>query len=402
MQVKCRTKNDSCGQCKRLGKACTFSSMKQGGNQRTRKESINLALQAGQLDFLIQSSASSTTDGTSHEPICSIKQCSLPADGKFDHRQGQGQELLPELSTDIAPDFDTSFLARLSQQLSDQDGDTLSDLSLSPFSSFSTSENLLSLSVSLGDELPHHLSSTGPSQDLSVFDIGTVATSTPLHASALSLSQPPPRRACQCLAAVVFAFEEFETRCNTRNRAELDSVIAYQKKAIKCCRLMVNCTSCTGKRENFVLLVFITEKIVAACGQIFVLYSMKAGEPDTQAVSGLSPLQDCDRLLEDWDLDISPSSSSSSSIKSASAGMLPDWRELLLGEYEVSSRLEWEHLVGVLILLQSRAMMELLADMKKIGGDVLGEMQKASLARAERRVYDFGKKMSVSLDSLRY
>ncbi|KAE8389479.1 hypothetical protein BDV23DRAFT_173061 [Aspergillus alliaceus] len=175
-------------------------------------------------------------------------------------------------------------------------------------------------------------------------------------------AQPIQEQSCQCLAAVIFAVEDFETSCNTGNRAKLDSIIAYQKKAIKCCRSMINCTSCISQRENFVLLVFITEKIIAASGQV-VGY---------------------DRLLEDWDFDTSASSSLSSSIKSASTGMLSDWRELLLGDYEVSSRLEWEHLVRVLILLQLRAVMELLADMMKVGGDVLG-MQEASLARAERR-----------------
>jgi hypothetical protein len=200
----------------------------------------------------------------------------------------------------------------------------------------------------------------------------------------------------------LFAVEEFETSCNTGNRAKLDSIIAYQKKAIKCCRSMINCTGCISKRENFVLLVFITEKIIAACGQIVVLYSMKDGAPDTQAASGLSSLQGYDHLHEDWDFDTSASSSLSSSIKSASTGMLSDWRELLLGDYEVSSRLEWEHLVRVLILLLLRAVMELLADMMKVGGDVLGEMQKASLARAERRVCELKKKCLRSLDSVRY
>ncbi|RHZ55822.1 uncharacterized protein CDV56_107087 [Aspergillus thermomutatus] len=326
---------------------CTFSSLKQGGNQRTRKESINLAQHERQLDFLIQPSASLATDDTSQEQMCSNQRSSLPPDGRYDSGQGQGQKLLPELSTDIPPNFDPSFLARLSQQISDQDGDALSDLTLSPFPFFSTSGNLLSQPVNSGGKLPHHLSSTRKSLDLPVFEIGTTATSTSLHTSALFLPQTPPTQSCQCLAAVVFAVEEFETSCNTENRAELDSIIAYQKKAIKCCRSMINCTSCTSKRENFVLLVFITEKIVAVCGQIVVLYSMKNGTPGTQAASGRSSLRGYDRLLEDWDFDTSASSSSSGSLKPASTRMLSDWRELLLGDYEVSSQLEWEGGDGV-------------------------------------------------------
>jgi hypothetical protein len=370
---------------------CTFSSLKQGGNQRTRKESINLSQHERQLDFLIQPSASLATRDTSQEQMCSNQRSSLPPDGSYDSGQGQGEKLLPELSTDIPANFDPSFLESLSQQVSDQDADTLSDLTLSPFPFFSTSGNLLSQPVNSGGELPHHLSSKRKSLDLPVFEIGTTATSTSLHTSAIFLPQTPPTQSCECLTAVVFAVEEFETNCNTENRAKLDSIIAYQKKAIKCCRSMINCTSCTSKRENFVLLVFIAEKIVAVCGQIVVLYSMKNGTSGTQAAPGLSSLRGYDRLLEDWDFDTSVSFPSSSSLKPASTSILSDWRELLLGDYEVSSRREWEHLVRVLILLQLRAVMELLADMKKVGGDVLGEMQKASLARAESNVCELEK-----------
>ncbi|KAL6231727.1 hypothetical protein BDW75DRAFT_219510 [Aspergillus navahoensis] len=128
---------------------------------------------------------------------------------------------------------------------------------------------------------------------------------------------------------------------------------------------MINCTSCTSKRENFALLVFITEKIVEVCRQIVVLYSAENGTPCTQAAPGLSSLRGYDRLLEDWDVDTSTSSRSPGSPKPASTTAFPDWRELRLGDYEVSSRLEWEHLVRVLISLQLRSVIELLADMKK-------------------------------------
>ena len=35
---------------------------------------------------------------------------------------------------------------------------------------------------------------------------------------------------------------------------------------------MVKCTSCIDKRENLVALVFMTEKIIAACGSIVTLF----------------------------------------------------------------------------------------------------------------------------------
>ncbi|KAJ5313462.1 uncharacterized protein N7443_000346 [Penicillium atrosanguineum] len=361
--------------------------MKQGRSQRTRKESTILAQHESQLDLSIQSSTSSINIEPSQEKTALNRQHSLPEGGKFDSGQGQVQELLPKFSTDVSPRFDPNFLERLSQQLSVQDGDILSGLIISQLPSF-TSENLPSPSPSSGDEVE-----LSP-QDVSGFDINITDNFPYLHTSNLLLPPTPPTQSCQCLAAVVFAVEEFKTSCNTRNRAELDTTIAYQKKAINCCRWMINCITCKNKRENFVLLVFIMEIIVAASGQIVVLYSMKDGTSDTQPTIGLSSLQDYDHIPEVWDFGAA-SSSPSVSTKSASMNMLSDWRELLLGDYEVSSRQEWEHLVRVLILLQLRAMIEMFAAMKNMSDDVLGEMQKAILGRAETSVCEFEKSVCI-------
>jgi len=243
--------------------------------------------------------------------VCSDKRpiaSSLLADGNID--DSEREQLLTEPLTDrladIQPNFDLSFLAEFGQQTSYQDGDNIFNLALSPLPFFSTilpsthpepiqpaaartSGNLRSPSLSSGDEIPRCIpptdldsmisiydSPTRQSQDSSLFEIGFNATPTSLHASTLVStafsSQNPFGQSCQYLAAVVFAVEEFEASCNSGNRAELNSIVAYQKQAIKCCRSMLKCSSCMAKRENLVLLVFVTEKIVAACGRIVVLY----------------------------------------------------------------------------------------------------------------------------------
>ncbi|KAL8929203.1 MAG: hypothetical protein Q9208_001286 [Pyrenodesmia sp. 3 TL-2023] len=278
------------------------------------------------------------------------------------------------------------------------------------------SEDLLSSSISPADEIlcslpptdldfmvPIYDPSTRQTQDSSFFDIGCTATSTSVQASSLAptafSSQNFLGQSCQCLTAVVFAVEEFEANDNSGNRAELDSIVAYQKEAIKCCRSMLKCSCCTAKRENLVLLVFMTERIVAGCGQIVALYRMKDGATRASSIPSimlgcLTPNRFSHRVnVEDGDLATTTSSSSSktdytpsSSITSTRTGTPSVWRELLLGDYEISSSLEWEHLVRVLISLQLKAVMQLLADMKDMGGTVLGEMQRASLAQAERRI----------------
>ena len=331
---------------------------------------------------------------------------------------------------DTLQNSDQSPLAESDQPTSDQDGGDFFNLTFSPFpfsstdfpstypgpfqpAATSTSEDLLSTSSSSGDGIPLCLppasldyaisgydSPTRQSYNSSLFEIGSNGTPTPFPESAsvstAFSSQIPSGQLCKCLAAVVFAVEEFEAGCNSGERAELDSIVAYQKEAIKCCHSMLKCSSCVAKRENLVLLVFVTEKIVAACGRIIGLYRIRDGDAQAGSVPSLLPENlPLDHLSHRVNVDgrdpaTSASSSSSridcmhsGSITPTRTGTSSDWRELLLGDYEVSSLLEWEHLVRVLIGLQLRAVMGLLADIKSKGSSVLGETQTASLAQAE-------------------
>lgn len=422
--------------------------MKHRGDQKIRKASSNTAQQEPSLDLSIQSSASSSSKGTGHEErVCSARRSlasSLLADDNVDDSEC-GQQLLAEPLSDRLvnnlPTFDQSSLAEPGQPITHQDGDDILNLSFSPLPVFSTilpstypepfqpaatrtSEDLLSASSSSGDEIPPYLpptaldymnpiydSPTRQSKDLSLFGSNATPTSLPESTSVSTAfsSQSPSGQSCQCLAAVVFAVEELEANCNSGNRADLDSIVAYQKEAIKSCHSMLRCSSCVAKRENLVLLVFVTEKIVVACGRIIGSYRMRDG--DAQAGSIPSSLPTCSPLdrvshranVEDGDLATSASSSSSKTDCTHSGSILPtradmssDWRGLLVGDYEISSPLEWEHVVRVLICLQLRAVMGLLADMKSTGSKVLREMQTATLAQAEITVGKLEKAIYIS------
>ncbi|KAL9622289.1 MAG: hypothetical protein Q9160_003300 [Pyrenula sp. 1 TL-2023] len=375
----------------------------------------------------MQSPASwSSKDSGREEGACSDKRpptASLPADCHVDENE-IGTRLVAESPAagfaDIPPSNDLPCLTEFSPQASDLDGDNIFDLSLSPSPFFSSvlssmhpeptqseaarmSRDLLPPSLSLGDEMPYAASLAKELQESPLFEIGPDATPTSLPTSALVStllpSQSSSGQSCQCLAVVVFAVEEFEAKCNSGNRAELDTIIASQKGAIRCCRLMLECRRCLLKRENLVLLVFMTERIVTACERIVLLYRMKDNHIGTDSVP--SPLPDClpnDCLLHcvnvvDRDLATSASPSSPnvdytqpSPITSAGPGTSPDWQELLLGDYEISSPLEWERLVRVLISLQLKAVTELSADIKIMGSRFLGDTQAASLAQVEMRL----------------
>lgn len=357
----------------------------------------------------------------------------------------RGQRLLADppavKPADNLRNFDQTFLAEYGQQTSHKDGDNSFDFSLSSSPSCSTdflsmhfepiqpvalrtSRNPLSPSF-ISENIPtdyipptdldlmssFYDSPTGQPENSPSLDDASNATPACLHATTLVStvfsSQNPSGQPCRCLAAIVFAVEEFEASCNSGNRAELDSILAYQKDAIKCCRSMLQCSSCMAKRENIVLLVFVTEKIVLACGRIVDCYRMEDGE--TRRGPVLSSMLDhfaSDRPSHRVDVGnhdlatpaLSPPRTDcthSSSINSTRTSTLLGWRELLLGDYEINSPVEWEHLVRVLILLQLKGVMALLADTENLGSEILGETLTASLAQAKVRVGELEKHIHI-------
>ncbi|RHZ64858.1 hypothetical protein CDV55_102527 [Aspergillus turcosus] len=399
-KVKCRNpENEGCTRCKRLGKTCTFSPgrHRQRGEHRVQRQH---SLQKTSSSVSVSSSSKGADKETVKEPA------SVPP-GTADNDSERGQQSLLD---DIPPPFDLSFLADFGHETSDRDEDAsfafFSTIFPSthaqthmhthpepepqpepaPNMSMSISTTLLSPPLSSEDELQiqHYL--PPQSQDPSLFDI-YITTSPPLHTPTAFPLGAGPAGGCQCLSAVIFAVEEFEASCTAGHRAELDSITAYQKEVIRRCRSQLKCSGCMARRETLVLLVFMLEKIVAACGRIVGLYRVK----DAQMQMHL-PTPSSSSLLVGGDgggggggIDLAACTHAG-----AAAGT-PDWRELLLGDYEISSALEWEHLVRVLIFLQLRAVMELLADVKSIGGEVLGETLSASLVQAEVRLGELEK-----------
>ena len=397
--------------------------MKHRGDQRIRKSGTP----AAQQDSAAQSPLSSNPKASKHQKEtrsakgvhASSPQTDddllLLADGNGDGSSEKGQQMLATPPTDgmsdVQPQFDLSFLDDIGHQTGDQDGDEIP-------------QYLPPTDLDLDFICPLYDSPSHQSQDSPLFDIVPANTPTSLNLSTFPSTTLPSHDSCQCLALVVFAVEEFEAACNSSNRAELDSIISYQKIAIKSSRSMLKCSNCMSKRENFVLLVFVTEKIVAACSRITVLYRMKDNDGDTNmgttgSLTNFAPLpsglvtppssisepsrtdflhsrshsyDDSTSLSLALALTTRPSTSNSTSTAPSTAPSIisttstPNWRELLLGDYEISSPLEWEHLVRVLIALQLRALRELLGDMKCLAWKALGETQTASLARAERRV----------------
>lgn len=316
------------------------------------------------------------------------------------------ENTLAEKATETSPKSDLSFLDELDDQIRDQVRDSTFKLNLSPWpfcsanapstrldqiqsSACSMPENLVSPPISLGDEMRESMTPNEFSQDFSFFDLSpsttTASLQTPPPVSTVFPSQNIFENSCHCLAAAIFSVEKLEASCNSGTRSELDSIIAHQKEAVKQCRSMLECGDCMIKRERLVMLVFMTEKIVAACGRIVALYRMEDGTENQVgpiASSLLSRVPSEHHLIqginsEDRGLATPKSGfsaltdttqSCSISVISSETRTPPDWQRLLLGDYEISSPLEWEHLVRVLIFLQLRAIRDLAANITNVGG----------------------------------
>lgn len=401
-QAKCSVTDGDCTRCQYLRKTCTFSSVKQRRDRRICQSTSNVArLEPRSPEFSIHSSASSSSKAAAEheEEACSHKPAPVsppPADDNMDDGE-RGRQWLAEPSVDdILSGCGISHLSGLYQSLAARTSDDL------PSPSSSMADEMAGFFPPADRDLLNSTydSPSGQSQGSSLFEIGCDSTPTSAPASTLAptaFSSPSllPGQSCACLAAVVFAVERFEAKGNSIDRVELDSIVACQTEAIQRHRSMLRCSDCTSKRENLVLLVFLMEKIVGSCARMVALFHMKDGGATGAAPSmpGPSPYDGFSHPLhaEDGHLATSAATASSASSKTktdgaSSSSSSPHWRQLFLGDYEISSSREWEHLVRVLIALQFKAMMDLLAEMKNMGGSLLGQTQMASLAQAERKL----------------
>ncbi|KAI3319151.1 HET-domain-containing protein [Xylariaceae sp. AK1471] len=403
-KVKCINQDGDCSRCKSLEKTCTFRINEQGRLRKRRQRTASIA----QRDFLLNlsnqlssppSSWSSKDTGQAeeNEPGTTSPAFSSPARGEMMSGHQMPPELVSDKASSITPNFDLYLFDKFTEHTRDQE-EEISTLPISPgpffptvlpgtnteptcSTGYKTTAQRLTPSSSSSDELLYSPQSATHSSYIDLFyETGPDTTSTAKHVfSDESAGQP-----CQCLALAVFSMERCEASCNSASRAELDSIVSCQKEAIKSCRSMLGCGICMAKRENIYLWIVMIEKIVAICGQIVTLYRMTHDKPagsEPHASPGYAPTNESPHRSQIRDLDLP--TKSASPYRSASA---PDWQELLLGDYEISSITEWNHVVGVIVLLQFKMVMEILEDIKFQASIILEETQKAKLEQSKTRI----------------
>ncbi|KAK2767555.1 hypothetical protein FQN54_003713 [Arachnomyces sp. PD_36] len=373
-KVKCDGSKEGCRRCRSMGKSCTYAPGGRGITGQVRKHRANSKLAEYTINFPVepQQEAPSRSSATSSSKTTGDVEYPSNANPITTSMGTPPDSLLSELFSDSLNnmDFDSSVLtSHFSLEPSNKDTDPM----LTHFALFPASR-----------EPPSTMPTSSSPEANSYFSSGQQLLS-PCTMALTSPFAPTTPPSCQCLEAVVTSLDRFDSSSCSASRAELDSIIAFQKHALASFKAMLSCTQCTLRRENIILLVFMSEKIAVSCDKVVALYIECDGD------GGMSSTNHHSNTSHSRPGDCRPGSREDSLSLSSDT---TEWQELFCGDYEINSKTEWNHLVRVLIILQLQAFASFLSDMKRIGGDVLQTEQVAKLLTTEKRVGELIKKVS--------
>ena len=173
---------------------------------------------------------------------------------------------------------------------------------------------------------------------------------------------PPdePSTRCRCLQVIQALLDDFESKAHLIDPAVLDCMLAWQKKALARCNLVLSCSTCVARSEYILLLGLIAERLATLC--------------ESTVSSYLKEVQR--RCSHGSRLDAKLGSRTSSE----------EPNNVFLGRYEVESPEEWSSLMRVLIVLQLQSVRDLLIGMKKVASAGTNKTQLPMVQATERRV----------------
>lgn len=165
---------------------------------------------------------------------------------------------------------------------------------------------------------------------------------------------------CQCLRLIEVLLEDVERKKFLDDPAALDSILAWQKRALAHCSTVLRCSACGSRSEYILLLGVVTERLAALCESTASLY--------------LKELR-CRSSLRSR-----PNGRHHSRTSSEESGTV------FFGRYEIESTEEWSSLIRVLILLQLRSLRSLLGNLKMAAAAGTNATQLPMMQATERRV----------------
>lgn len=208
---------------------------------------------------------------------------------------------------------------------------------------------------------------------------------------------------CKCLQTILSLIEELENRACTTGGQTLDSILAYQKEALRHCIRVVHCSTCTARSDHMILLGVVSDKLITSYEHVI------AGNMESflRGMRRNNSHHNTDMGTEDEEAGAAGSGKSSSSSNGAERAGERDGgdddvdgggrslrpRTVSFGCYKIDSQTEWEYVVRVLMTLQLRQVLGLLGSMQTIAEGTSRGPQIAAIRLRKQRLAAVGEKI---------
>ena len=173
---------------------------------------------------------------------------------------------------------------------------------------------------------------------------------------------------CQCLRLIEVLLEDLERKKYLDDPAALDSILAWQKRALAHCSTVLRCSACGSRSEYILLLGLITERLATLCESTASLYLK-----ELRCRSSLRKI---------------------SNGRHHSRTLSEESSTVFFGRYEIESTEEWSSLIRVLIILQLRSLRSLLGNLKIAATAGTNATQLPMMQATERRVGNLIQKLT--------
>lgn len=178
-----------------------------------------------------------------------------------------------------------------------------------------------------------------------------------ISSSGASVSTAPDP-ACECLSRAVQILEELENLIRQKRPNSIDSILSVQKQALTHGSKMVECGTCRALSASMLLLSLVSEKLVTLCERVANSCSSE-------------------RQQQQIELDFEKNCS----------GSMNNEQKVYLGEYEMESVNEWGPVANVLLLMQSKRILSMLSQLKKLAVTAQWQTHLLILRKAEKLMF---------------
>ncbi|KAI0514716.1 hypothetical protein F5B22DRAFT_610507 [Xylaria bambusicola] len=258
-KVKCIWDGGGCERCKTAGRECIYEATR-GGNS-TRRKSRHDASGPGASTKSIKRARTTDESADPAEPLSTNQSSQDVSAAETATVQTSGSSCDDtELLCMSSPSTETIFVdSNLDASMLDMNIDLDADTTNSFNQEIST--DLIPMhGVTLGDLVQwtgEPWSSTTPSLPTPVSEFPSC------YEGKLSDGNP-----CQCLRRLVILVDEIESIAHRNILNSPDRALAAQKEAIGCGTEMMDCTACTSRVENMIILTLMVDKLVQTCNQL--------------------------------------------------------------------------------------------------------------------------------------